>query len=266
VVRGVLLAGIVALSLGGCARPVGDFGRAQPSFTHDALLPAIGKGRADLAGEPVSRFNQTDAERDMHNRIWRFLVSPRTVDWSYDFATEMRRTRLGPDLSTEFGVHRYYRFLQRTEFASSPVRYHRIDEDIVDDLNTLPSTFAAVCAVIEVDRQRQVALRAVGGSDGKLRGDTEARRIENQVSIGWFAAALRYRAESYSYALDHLLVETPHEEGRLVDRRLQLLAPYVRWAGMGEFCQTAAVSAGVHKGDVRGRVLMSPPSEGPYRK
>ena len=33
---------LVALAVTACGRPTGDFGRAEPSFLHDTLLPAAG--------------------------------------------------------------------------------------------------------------------------------------------------------------------------------------------------------------------------------
>src|SRR4051812_46976073 len=91
-------AGVVALVtvLAACssARPVGDFGRAAPSYIHDVSMPATGERNARNRKEPVSQFNQTDQETEMHNRVWRFLVAAHAKDWQFDSAVELQRTRI----------------------------------------------------------------------------------------------------------------------------------------------------------------------------
>ena len=71
---------LIALALAGCARPVGDFGRAEPDPVHDTVMPALGATRAYLARQPVSAFNLTDQEQEMRNRIWRDLAAPNAFD------------------------------------------------------------------------------------------------------------------------------------------------------------------------------------------
>lgn len=223
----------------GCARPTGDFGRAAPSVLHDEILPTIGASRAAADGEPVSDFNLTDQEREMHDRVWRFLIAPHTRDWFFDTAVEWQRTRLAGTVDTQFLADRYYATLRSTQFQSSRVRYRKVENDIVIDIATLPTTFAAICRVIEVDRQRAIAVGnvALGRPDG--REQVAARKWENQEKIAWFTRALDYRYTSYSLALDRLLVETPHEEARAVDAQLAMLEPWVLRAKAGDFCLSA---------------------------
>src|SRR5690606_31726821 len=111
----VTLAAII-LALAGCARPVGDFGRAAPGVLHDAIMPAVGAARAEAAGEPVSDFNRTDEETEMHNRVWRFLVAPHAHDWFYDTAVELQRTRLSGATDAGFSPDRYYDHLRSTRY------------------------------------------------------------------------------------------------------------------------------------------------------
>ncbi|RDE10491.1 hypothetical protein [Pelagibacterium lacus] len=236
---GVAMGVIACAALAGCAaRPVGDFGRAAPSVLHDEILPFAGQARAAHAGEPVSRFNLTDQEREMHDRVWRFLVAPHAHDWFYDTAVEMQRTRLSGVRDTEFLADRYYETLRATRYASSRVRYGKVGNDIALDIATLPATFAAICRVIEVDRQRAIAVAhvALGAQEGPA--EVAARKWENDQTIAWFTRALDYRFTSYSLALERLLVETPHEEGRLVDAQLARMQPYVERARAGDFCLT----------------------------
>lgn len=230
---------MAVLLLAGCvARPTGDFGRAAPGVLHDEIMPAIGEVRAAAAGEPVSDFNLTDQEREMHNRVWRFLVAPHAHDWFYDTATELQRTRLASNLDSDFTADRYYAYLRSERFQSSRVRYRKVANDIEIDIATIPETFAAICRVIEVDRQRVIAVTNVSLAAPDAPAQVAARRWENQQKIDWFTRALTYRYHSYSIALERLLVETPHEEARLVDAQLARMAPYVERAQAGDFCLT----------------------------
>jgi hypothetical protein len=247
-------------------RPIGDLGRAQPGVLHDEILPAIGKTRAELAGEPVSQFNLTDQEREMHDRVWRFLVAPHAKDWFYDFSVELQRTRLWGPRDHKFAPDRYYRSLRQTEFASSRVRYSAVADHVDADLDTMPTTFRSICAVIEVDRQRGIAVREIAGIGEGTRANALARKAENDIHIDWFVRAVTYRYDSYGYALDHLLVETPHEEAIEVDGLLSELAIYVERAKRGDFCSG---SGAVFKdsGDVLpSRVQMQGQAEVGYRK
>ena len=263
---GAICRALAAIALLGattaCARPIGDFGRAQPGVLHDEILPAIGKTRAELAGEPVSRFNLTDEEREMHDRVWRFLVAAHAHDWFYDVSVELQRTRLSGARDYKFTPDRYYRWLRQTDYASSRVRYRTVADHVTADLGTMPATFRAICAVLEVDRQRGIAAREVAGG----REQALARKAENDMRVDWFVRAVAYRYESYSYALDHLLVETPHEEAVEVDGLLSRLAIHVESAQRGDFCSGSAGAVYKDNGAVRSRVPMPAPREHLYLK
>ena len=233
----VLLAGVVAA----CAsRPVGDFGRAQPGVLHDRMMPATGNFMATQRREPVSNLNQTDQEREMHDRTWRFLVAAHSRDWMFDTAVEMQRTRIGRAQDHRYGPERYYNWLRTTQYQSSRTRYSTVGRHILADLDTVEGTFRAICAVEEVDRQRRVALAELPGIEQSVAANVEARRIENQWHIDWFVRALNYRYSSYAYALDHLLVETPHEQSMAVDESLRRLRPWVDRANRRDFCTTGS--------------------------
>lgn len=220
------------------ARPVGDFGRAAPSFTHDVAMPAAGDFLARNRKEPVSNFNKTDQEEEMHNRVWRFLVAAHAKDWVFDSSVELQRTRIIPPRKDEhYTVERYYAWLKRTEYQSSRTRYATVGRHIAADIDTLPGTFAAICAVIEIDRQRAIAYASLGRDLPPAMGDNlTARKYENDAFIAWFVRALNYRHASYDYALDSLLVETPHEQSLAVDEALRRLSVYVSRADRHDFC------------------------------
>jgi len=227
-----LVAGLVVAC---AARPVGDFGRAQPGVLHDNVLPAVGTFMAKQR-EPVSNFNQTDQEREMHDRTWRFLVAAQAKDWMFDTEAEMQRTRISRPKDFTFKTDRYYAWLKREYYQSSRVRYATLGRHILADLDTLPTTFASICAVLEVDRNRAVALQSLSNLDPNAAADVEARKYENTLHIEWFVRAVNYRYDSYSYALDNLLVETPHEQSIAVDRSLQQLKLWADRASRYDFC------------------------------
>ena len=240
---------LVAALLGACApRPTGDFGRARPSYTHDVALPMVGKVLADARDEPVSSFNVADEEKEMHNRVWRFLVAPHAKDWFFDFATELQRTRITGSLDLNFAIDRYYTWLHDTDYQSSGVRYSTVGRHIAADLDTLPDTFIAICAVIELDRQRAVAASGLSSIGAETRADAAARHAENEIQINWFVRALDYRYDSFNYALNQLLVETPDQRSMAVDEALRRLGVFVERAVRRDFCGEGARVNGARSG------------------
>lgn len=234
------VAGAVVLSAGltACvARPVGDFGRAAPSWTHDSAMPAAGAFIAANRGEPVSSFNKTDQEDEMHDRVWRFLVAAHARDWQFDSAVELQRTRIVRPRDERFTIERYYQWLSRTAYQSSRTRYATVGRHVTADIDTLPTTFAAICKVIEIDRQRAIAYDGLGHDlPPRIGEEVAARKYENDAFIDWFVRALNYRYSSYEFALDNLLVETPHEQSLAVDEALHRMSPYVNRANRRDFC------------------------------
>jgi len=227
---------ILCLLLGACARPVGDFGRATPSLVHDEVLPTAGKLRALIFKEPVSGFNWTDQEVEMHNRAWRFLIAPNAYGWFVNVLVAWQRTRVVPRFNNHMQHKWYYEFLRWEPHQSSRVRYKRVSRDIDADIGTIPDVFRAICAVIDVDRQRRLAADSLPSISDVQYADMLARRDENQIYIEWFVAAVNYRYRAYSHALESLLVETPHEEARMLDSQLSEYAIWVDRAEALDFC------------------------------
>jgi len=252
---------IVLLTVSACARPTGDFGRAERNVLNDEIMPAIGNTISD-----GSRFNLADQEIEMRDRVWRYLVAPHAYDWFGDVAVEFQRTRITPISNKPLKTRKYYDWLHSERFASSRVRYTRIEEDAIADLGMMPSAFASVCAVIEIDRQRGLASNQIAGLEDEVSVNAMKRHAENEAVIGWFARSVSYRYESYSYALDHLLVETPHEEAIGANARLNELAVWVEAAQRGDFCGDFGSHGNRDSTAIPSRVLRSAPDEGPYRK
>lgn len=234
----LLTALVIGLSLSACARPVGDFGRAEPDPLHDGAATAVRVWR-DLV-EPGSVFNLTDEEQEMRDRTWRYLVAPQAYDWFGDSVAELVRIGFQPVRFKPPSRDRYYLWLHGTTFSSSKVRYSRLGDDIEADLGTMIATFESICAVEGIDRQRDIAANGISKLEEKMRRGVATRRAENRAVIGWFSAALTSRYKSYSYALDHLLVETPHAAAIAVDTKLSELEVYVEAAQADQYCMPVA--------------------------
>jgi len=240
---------IVVSALAACARPVGDFGRAQSDVLHDEVLPRVGALAADGRKEPVSLFNLTNEEEDMRNRVWRFLVANQAQDWMFDHSVEMQRTSLSKPVDLNFRTDRYYRHLRLTDFASSRGRYLRLSQDVYDDIETIPGAFASICLVMEIERRREVALSGLYADNAAVKHQVSAREYENKNYITWFARAVDYRYKSYDVALNRLLVETPHEEAHTANEYLNRFAVLVGRAKNGEFCDPFANESYNHDKD-----------------
>lgn len=252
---------VLALSVTACVRPTGDFGRARSDVVHDEVMPTIGNLRALIFDEPVSGFNWTDQEVDMHDRAWRFLIAPYGQDWFFDVLVEWQRTRILPRIDTSQSFDRYYNALRWERYRSSHVRYNRTISDVEADIATIPSVLRSICAVEEVDRQRKLAAGSLTGIKADAPANVRARYEENQAYIQWFTVSVRYRYESYSYALENLLVETPHEEARQLDARLSEYAIWVERAEAGDFCSG---TINIYGDDGRGKAPQSRMQSRPF--
>jgi hypothetical protein len=246
------------------AHELGDFGRVKPGVLNDTIIPETDRVMRRLGNQPVSNFNITDEEREMHDRVYRFLIARHARDWAFDYEQVIFVAGVFSSRPDKFDL--YYRWLSNERYASSRVRYNTIADDIGADLLTLPATFKAICAVIEIDRQRAVAATELTDVEAPMLKQVRLRKAENDLYVGRFVAALGYRYGSYSYALDHFLVETPHGEAVNVDERLSRLAGWVDRAEAFDFCGDGWDDGSGGRGAIPGRVLMDAPSEGEYRK
>ena len=261
----LLLAVLCALAgtMAAEARQLGDFGRVAPGVLNDDLIPAFERVFRGTGRTP-SAFNMTDEEDEMRDRIWRFLVAPHASGWAIEYSVEVKPAAAGVPQGRY--DDRYYRWLSGARYASSHVRFNTMTDHAGADIGTLPGVFDSICVVRAIDRQRLVAFEALPQRNARTWRDLEARRLENDIAIERFVVALAYRYDAYSYALDHLLVETPHVESVTTDARLRQLAVWVELALAHDFCGHGAGGAHAGGAALPGRQLMNPPSEGPYRK
>jgi hypothetical protein len=226
--QSVALALLGMAGLGGCVPAVGDFGRPVPSAWNDDVLPKVGNWAAKRRGEPVSRFPMTDDERDLRNRAWRFIMpaQPQT-----DFEArliELRRARIVPAERGRIKRDTYGRQLLAQPYASSVTRYRRLIDDIMEDRQQLAAFFAMSDRVRETDRIRERSLGYIRSQPDDAREQALMRITENQMVTWWVYDALAARVESYRYALERLVVETPEAEAVNAERALMALESDIR--------------------------------------
>ncbi len=246
------------------AHELGDFGRVKRGVLNDEIIPRADNIGRRLLNQPVSDFNITDEEDEMYDRIYRFLISRHVADWAFDYeqvvmVASLFSSRRGHD-------DLYYKWLTREPYASSHVRYNTIADDAGADLLSMPSTFAAICAAFEIDRQRAVAASELDDGEAEMLKQVRLRKAENELYVARFVRAVRYRYDSYGYALDHFLIETPHTEAVRVDEQLSRYAVWVDRAEAGDFCLSSAATWGTGEQALPSRVLLDAPREGEYRK
>ena len=228
---GGLLA-LVMITVTACGRPTGDFGRAEPSFLHDTLLPVAGNLVASQARkEPVSGFPLTDDEIELRNRAWAFVRAPHVRDWWLDTLVEGERTRILPVLkggeamsfetatmfpqialpliAPAYDRSRYHAYLLSDGRLSTETLWARVIDDVSADTELIPPFCAVAARVRRDDVERLGALRRQRIVEAGLHEGAEARVWENEDTIAWVWQALGYRAASYRYAIDHFEVEAP---------------------------------------------------------
>ncbi len=219
----LLVIAAFAVALAACARPVGDLGRVREG-TADALIVKAGISRDPSAGSDApTGLIQSDEEREMHNRIWRFLEAPHARAWLH---------------RTDLQVDDYYTYLRDKPYRSSHTRYQTLASDIDIDLKTLPETFGAICNVVAMDDRRRMALASFSDADGNTAKMVAIRRRQNAASIQRFSQALQLRYDAYSYALKMLLIETPYEQAREADEGLSRMGTWTISAQQGSYCIT----------------------------
>lgn len=209
--RALLLASacLAAATLAACQRPTGDFGRPAPSVIHDRLMPQMGSELAVARGEPMSRFNLTDDERELRDRGWTLIRPPASEDWIEGTRTELIRTRILPESANKLDPDRYYSYLRSDKYRSSEVRYDKVAADARADAELVPPFCEVATRVMAADEER---LRALGRREISTKEElagAQARVWENRRYIDWAGQALRYRLVSYRNAIDALEIETP---------------------------------------------------------
>lgn len=198
--------------LAGCGRPTGDFGRAEPSFLHDRVMPAAGDLVAEWdRREVVSDFNRTDREGTLRDRAWSLVRAPHVRDWFGETLVEFERTRIVPPIDWAFEPKGYYNHLRRDPFVSSETRWNRVVADMRSDTGLIGPFWSEARRVREDDALRLRALdERRGGAPSEL-SNAYARIDENARVVDWVWRAMRLRVAAYRDAIDRMMVETPSQ-------------------------------------------------------
>lgn len=223
--RSLCSALVLIFSLAACSA-TGDFGRTyspQPSFL-DQRPGQTRDGQFDLL--------RASEETRMENATARFMSTTDSTSWLARIRQAARSATGVQTSETD-----YFKLMRSKRFGAPETRYASLSNDIQLDNMTLPEAFRAICAVQTLDQRRQTALEGVPGTDEQTRAALARRREENRARIAEFAAMIEFRYNSYSYALEQLLVETPAPAARDVDARLTRMAVFVNLARNNSYCR-----------------------------
>lgn len=239
-VTALTLTVLLMILVGGCAAPVGDFGRPRPSYFNDKLLPAAGGIAAWLREEPVSFGPLTDDERKLRDLAYAILMPPDSNQlWERTLA-EWRRTRILPEDLTRPNPADYSSELLDTPYRSSTARYAKLMEDIRVDAARPGPFFTVAARVLEMDAVRAKALANMLHLSPIERESAAARIAENEMIIDWVRRRFAERYAGYQLALERLVVATPAPAAVEAERmliafrqRLAEFQPPARVAALG---------------------------------
>lgn len=221
---------IIAPILIGCVDPIGDLGRKRPSIlgTETKLSPS--NVNLPFLHKGSHRFNYTNDERELRNMTWRLMQAPHVGNWIDTTSEWIRSLPYYDDRKyKERGIHRYYRLLRREPYRSSDARYARIADDALKDKALVTPLFYKAKTVFNADNKRLHAIRRMQGDilPGRLN-EAHERMNDNRSIVAAAVAAMDYRIQSYRYAIDHLMIETPSEYGIQARSAVEELAVMIK--------------------------------------
>jgi len=202
----------------------GDLGRPKAGIWNDVILPATGSTAARSRGEPVSGFPFTDAEDELRDRAWRFLMPAKERSAFDTMLANLARTRILPASNRPFDPEGYHDALLGEPFRSPASRFRRIGEDAEADARLI-GPFAGVARhVLDADRLRLKSLGLVAQVTGPEIADATARAAENRCLIAWVRHAAGERIAGYRYAVEHAFIEMPQAQAVDAERAIGALS------------------------------------------
>lgn len=200
---------VLSVGLASCSRPVGDFGRAESTVSHDQIAPVVGKAFALHRKEPVSLFSRTDEEIRLENVVWTIVRPLHSKDWISGSLIEGRRTRIFPEINRRLNFRAYLFWLQTEKFVSSEARWNRIISDIRADQGAITPFYDQARVVYTIDQQRLVFLNENQEIDPHYHHNTRARLLENEKLAHLALDSFQLRYKAYDHAIKHLTLELP---------------------------------------------------------
>ncbi len=216
----MLLALILAPMLSGCGTQ-GDFGEIRSELVRPDIHDWMGADAAPTGSIPaVSPFPYTDDERLLRDLGYPLIEPPYdrkkwdSVLGEYGQRGYSRQNRLPPDV--------YATRLLADGYRSSVARYHKLIEDIRNDIQRIPEFFSVAARVTNIDAKRRRALDYTN-SPPPERDGALLRNQENANIIAWVELSLHDRAAAYRFALERLVVITPSPLAADAERALNVL-------------------------------------------
>lgn len=215
---------IISLIIAACS-PTGDFGRASqmPKSVFDSFPNPADPDNFELV--------QSDEEVKMQNLMQRFVSIIEGQSWIYNIRLGARVLAGAVPNQTD-----YFLWLKSRPYASSSGRYGALSNDVQLDIMTLPAVFEAICQVQKTDARRITAAQNINDVSEQVLQAISLRNQKNRETVTVFVSRVQFRYDSYSYALENLLLESPNEMAREVDNRLNFLATHVQTAVSNQFC------------------------------
>lgn len=219
-----LLPALAALALlAGCEQ--GDFGELNRVLVRDDIHDWV--GRDNKAGTPISpsNFQLTDDERQLRDLAFPLIEPPFKRQKFGQAAREYGLIRTSASDRTAYATH-----LMNTPVRSPSALYATLSDDVSNDRTRLPQFFETAGRVIDMDQKRRKSLAYVTQIGELERQDTINRIAENARVIGEVRASLTYRAASYRFALERLVIAAPSPQAVDTERALnQLQADIARY-------------------------------------
>lgn len=205
--------------LAGCAN--GDFGEVRPSLVSDDIHDWVAEKAIRNKPALPSDLPLTDDERALRDLAYPLIEAPYDRHRWYSIAGEYGW--IGANVRKGFDRAAYWNHLRASDARSPASQYSRLTDDIRNDITRLPQFFETATRVLEIDGKRHKSMAYVTDLS-KAGRKTALRRIyENAQIVAMVRTSLAQRVVAYRYALGHLIVATPLQQGVDVERTLNQL-------------------------------------------
>lgn len=220
----------------------GDFGRPKPSLLEGLIPQQFWKG-------PVTGYSSyplTNLEEELRDRSY-VLIRPNEPRGKWNiYIAGFQIAHLLPPGFASYDHTEYARVLLWTPARSEASSYNRLMEDMTNDGRLVGPFVVVACAVADLDMKRQRSLAYVDELSEGETGNAFGRVRENRMVTAWVQRALHWRAASYRYALERLVIAVPSplavEAERALKRFQQIVLeadPVMSRCAGAEFVQEA---------------------------
>jgi hypothetical protein len=199
------------------AAQIGDFGRPKPSLLEGLIPKQFWQG--PVTGYSV--YPLTDLEEELRDRSW-VLIRPNEPRGRWNiYIAGFQLAHLLPPSMTYFDVTEYGRMLLSTLARSEASSYNRLIEDMASDGALVAPFVTTACTVWDLDNKRQQSLAYVNALTADETANALGRMGENRMITAWVQRALHWRAASYRYALERLVIAVPSRMAVDAERMLR---------------------------------------------